>query len=78
MANDSKTKLILMRHGESVWNKRNLFTGWVDVPLSEKGVQEAVEGGKAIADLPIDIIYTSTLIRAHMTLFLAMMHHSQK
>ncbi len=65
-----------MRHGESVWNKKNLFTGWVDVPLSKKGVAEAIEGGKSIADLPIDVIYTSTLIRAHMTLFLAMMHHS--
>jgi len=71
-------KLILMRHGESVWNKRNLFTGWVDVPLSEKGIEEAIEGGKKIQDIPIDIIFTSSLIRAHMTLTLAMLHHHSK
>lgn len=76
--NRKKTILILMRHGESVWNKRNLFTGWVDVPLSEKGIQEAIDGGEKIKDLPIDIIFTSTLIRAHMTLFLAMKNHSSK
>lgn len=69
-------KLVLMRHGQSLWNLANLFTGWVDVPLSEKGVQEAIEGGKQIAHLPIDVIYTSTLIRAHMTAMLAMLHHS--
>ncbi len=70
------TKLILMRHGESVWNKKNLFTGWVDVPLSDRGVQEAIEAGKIIKDIPIDIIFMSTLIRAQMSGFLAMMHHS--
>jgi 2,3-bisphosphoglycerate-dependent phosphoglycerate mutase len=73
------TKLIMMRHGESCWNQRNLFTGWVDVPLSPKGIQEALEGGKRIKDLPIDIIFTSTLVRAQMTAFLAMSeHHSGK
>ncbi len=71
--------LILMRHGQSEWNKKNVFTGWVDIPLSEKGVNEAIEGGKAIADLPIDVMFTSTLIRAQMTSMLAMMsHHSGK
>jgi 2,3-bisphosphoglycerate-dependent phosphoglycerate mutase len=72
------SKLILMRHGESEWNKQNIFTGWVDIPLSEKGVQEALKGGELIKDIPIDVIFTSTLIRAHMTLFLSMMHHSSK
>lgn len=71
-----KPKLILMRHGQSVWNEKNLFTGWVDIPLSEKGVQESIEGGKKIRDLPIDVIYTSTLIRSHMTLSLSLMQHS--
>lgn len=72
-------KLILMRHGESCWNKRNLFTGWVDIPLSPKGIQESLDGGKRIKDLPIDIIFTSTLVRAQMTVFLAMsVHHSEK
>lgn len=71
-------KLILMRHGKSEWNAKNLFTGWVDVPLNEQGVQEAIEGGKKIKDIPIDLIFTSTLIRAHTTLTLSMMHHSSK
>src|SRR5580658_10007225 len=72
------TKLIMMRHGESEWNRQNLFTGWVDIPLSVKGVEEAVEGGKKIADTPIDIIFTSSLIRAQMTTMLAMMNHSSR
>lgn len=67
--------LILMRHGESVWNKRNRFTGWVDVPLSDTGIAEAMKGGEQIQDIPIDVIFTSTLTRAHMTLMLAMQHH---
>jgi len=72
-------KLILMRHGESMWNKRNLFTGWVDVPLSQKGIEEALEGGRSIMDYPIDIIITTTLIRAQMTAMLVMSeHHSKK
>lgn len=75
----TKTKLILMRHGQSQWNLYNLFTGWVDIPLSTKGIEEALEGGQQIKDLPIDIIFTSTLIRAQMTAMLAMsIHHSGK
>ncbi len=70
------SKLIMMRHGESEWNRLNLFTGWVDIPLSVKGVEESIAGGKKIANLPIDIIFTSSLIRAQMTAMLAMMHHS--
>lgn len=68
-------KLILMRHGQSAWNAKNLFTGWVDIPLSEIGVQEAIDGGREIRLLPIDLIFTSTLVRAHMTLCLAMLQH---
>lgn len=72
-------KLILLRHGQSMWNKNNLFTGWVDVPLSPKGIEEALNAGKQIADISIDIIFTSTLMRAHQTAMLAMSeHHSQK
>lgn len=68
-----------MRHGKSSWNEKNLFTGWVDIPLSQQGIEEALEGGKKIAKIPIDVIYTSTLVRAHMTLCLAFLHHeSQK
>lgn len=69
-------KLIMMRHGQSEWNRLDLFTGWVDIPLSVKGVEESIAGGKAIADIPIDIIFTSSLIRAQMTAMLAMLHHS--
>ncbi len=69
-------KLILMRHGQSKWNKMNLFTGWVDVPLSVEGIREAFEGGEKIKDIPIDIIITTTLVRAQMTAFIAMSVHS--
>ncbi len=70
-----RAKLILMRHGQSEWNKLNLFTGWVDVPLSMQGIQEALEGGKKIAHLPIDVIFVSSLIRSTMTAMLAMVSH---
>lgn len=69
------SKLILLRHGESLWNKKNLFTGWVDVPLSEKGVEEAIRAGKTLSHLPIDIIFCSTLVRAMMTTMLVMLQH---
>lgn len=67
-------KLILMRHGQSVWNHKNLFTGWVDIPLTEKGIQEALDGGKKLKGIPIDIAFTSTLVRAHITLTLSLLH----
>lgn len=59
-------KLVLIRHGESEWNKLNLFTGWTDVELSEKGVQEAINGGKLLHEegYSFDIAFTSTLKRA--------------
>jgi 2,3-bisphosphoglycerate-dependent phosphoglycerate mutase len=71
-------KLILLRHGESMWNKKNLFTGWVDVPLSQKGIDEAMRAGQKIQDLPIDIVFSSTLVRGLMTAMLAMVHHSSQ
>jgi 2,3-bisphosphoglycerate-dependent phosphoglycerate mutase len=72
-------KLILMRHGESQWNFFNLFTGWVDIPLSIEGIEESLEGGRRIQKEPIDRIFTSTLIRAQMTAMLAMsVHESNK
>lgn len=70
------SKLIMMRHGQSKWNQMNLFTGWVDVPLSDVGIKEALDGGKLIKDIPIDIIFTTTLVRAQMTAFLALSEHS--
>jgi len=68
--------LILMRHGQSMWNAAGFFTGWVDVPLSIKGIDEAREGGKAIAHLPIDEVHVSMLIRAQMTAMIAMSEHN--
>ena len=64
------TKLILTRHGQSVWNAENRFTGWVDVDLSDKGVQEAEKSGQLIRELKIriDVFYTSYLKRAIKTL----------
>ena len=64
-------KLVLIRHGESSWNKENRFTGWTDVDLSEKGLQEAHEGGAAIkaAGFTFDVAYTSVLKRAIRTLW---------
>lgn len=70
--------LILIRHGESLWNEKNLFTGCVDVPLTKKGVEEAIEAGKRISNIPVDMIYTSSLIRAQMTAMLAMTQHRRK
>lgn len=69
------TKLILMRHGQSSWNQKNLFTGWVDIPLSMKGIDEALAAGKHIKKIPIDIIFTTTLVRAQETVFIAMAEH---
>lgn len=69
-------QLIMMRHGESAWNQLNVFTGWVDVPLSRTGVQEALAAGEKIRDEPIDIVFTSSLIRAQMTAMLALLDHS--
>lgn len=72
-------KLVLLRHGESVWNKQNLFTGWVDIPLSQKGIKEAFDAGDRIADIPFDVIFVSTLIRSQLTAMLAMSrsHHER-
>ena len=70
------THLILMRHGQSIWNAQNRFTGWADVELSELGVKEAIAAGDEIADLPIDEIHTSALIRAQMTALLSLSRHN--
>jgi 2,3-bisphosphoglycerate-dependent phosphoglycerate mutase len=66
--------LVLLRHGESVWNAEGLFTGWVDVDLSEKGEEEAVTGGDLIldADLQLDVVHTSVLKRAIRTANIAL------
>lgn len=66
--------LVILRHGESTWNKANLFTGWHDVPLSEKGLAEAVAAGRTMAEagLRFDVAHTSVLARAVMTCHLAL------
>ena len=66
--------LILLRHGNSVWNQKNLFTGWVDVDLSDQGVQEAKRAGELLKEsgLKPDVLYTSVLKRAINTAHLAL------
>jgi len=63
--------LVLIRHGESTWNRENRFTGWKDVPLSDQGHEEAIEAGKLLADegYTFDLAYTSVLKRAIRTLW---------
>jgi 2,3-bisphosphoglycerate-dependent phosphoglycerate mutase len=67
-------KIVLLRHGESTWNKENRFTGWVDVGLSEKGMKEAAEAGRTLKreGYTFDVAYTSVLKRAIKTLWLAL------
>ncbi len=67
-------KVVLLRHGESVWNKENLFTGWTDVDLSEKGFEEAHEAGRTLKreKYVFDIAYTSVLKRAIRTLWIVL------
>ena len=64
------TKFVILRHGESEWNKENRFTGWEDVNLTENGVTEAKSAGKILRDegFSFDIAYTSMLKRAKETL----------
>lgn len=68
------SKLILLRHGESEWNKENIFTGWTDVDLSKRGEEEAAEAGEQLKEAGIypDIAFTSVLKRAIRTLFIAL------
>jgi len=67
-------KLVLLRHGESTWNRENLFTGWTDVDLSEKGIQEAHEAGRLLLQegYKFDAAYTSVLKRAIRTLWITL------
>ena len=68
--------LVLIRHGQSVWNAANRFTGWTDVELSEKGEQEAAIAGNELADYRFDVIHTSALIRAKKTAEIIMQHNN--
>ena len=66
-------KIVLVRHGESTWNKENRFTGWTDVDLSEKGIEEAKNAGRVLKaeGYTFDLAFASTLKRAIRTLWLA-------
>jgi len=70
----STGKLVLLRHGQSIWNLENLFTGWIDVDLSPQGVQEAQEAGRLLKaeGIPFDIAFTSVLKRAIRTLWITL------
>ena len=73
------TKLVLLRHGQSTWNLKNVFTGWTDVPLSDQGVAEAREAGRILEEegFAFDIAHTSLLKRAINTLHLALLEMDQ-
>jgi 2,3-bisphosphoglycerate-dependent phosphoglycerate mutase len=70
-------RLILLRHGESQWNLENRFTGWVDVPLSPRGIQEAKDAGEKLRSFTFDRAFTSVLARANETLRLVLETISQ-
>ncbi len=67
-------KIVLLRHGESIWNRENRFTGWIDVGLSARGVEEALQGGRSLAQegYVFDVAFTSMLKRAIKTLWLVL------
>jgi 2,3-bisphosphoglycerate-dependent phosphoglycerate mutase len=71
---DIMHKIVLLRHGQSTWNKENKFTGWTDVDLSEKGIKEATEAGKILKKegFTFDLAYTSVLKRAIRTLWITL------
>jgi len=70
----STGKLVLLRHGQSIWNLENLFTGWIDVDLSAQGLEEAKEAGRLLKaeDIPFDLAFTSVLKRAIRTLWITL------
>ena len=68
-------RLILVRHGQSVWNASNRFTGWTDVDLSDQGVEEAEEAGHELSAIRIDMVHTSDLVRAQRTAEIIMRHN---
>ena len=76
---DAERLLVLLRHGQSEWNLKNLFTGWRDIDLSPAGVEEAKEAGRRLKahGLSFDLAFTSALIRAQHTLALALREMGQ-
>jgi len=72
------SRLILVRHGESQWNLENRFTGWVDVPLSKKGIEESISAGKKLKDVEFDTMYVSHMLRAIQTLHYILIESNSK
>ena len=72
------SQLVLVRHGQSQWNLEDRFTGWVDVPLSKKGIEEAISAGKKLKDFDFDVIYVSHMLRAIQTLHYIIIESSSK
>ena len=68
--------MVLLRHGQSVWNAENKFTGWTDVELSPKGEEEARSAGEQLAEICFDVIHTSELIRAQKTAKIVMLQNT--
>ena len=71
-------KLVLIRHGESVWNGRSLFTGWVDVPLTQAGIVEASRASHLVNGIDFDVVYVSALIRSIQTAFIVLLSDSRR
>ena len=71
-------KLVLIRHGESVWNARSLFTGWVDVPLTQAGIVEASRASHLISNIDFDVVYVSALIRSIQTAFIVLLGDTKR
>ena len=67
--------LVLIRHGQSLWNAENKFTGWTDIGLSEKGIKEAQDAGEKLEDVSFDVVHTSALMRAQRTAEIIIKHN---
>lgn len=72
------SKLVLVRHGQSQWNLEDRFTGWVDVPLSKKGIDEAISAGRKLKDYEFDTMYVSHMLRAIQTLHYIIIESNSK
>ena len=70
-------KLVLLRHGESVFNKLNLFTGWMNIGLSKNGIKESVLAGEVLAEVCFDAVYVSKLIRTQLTAAIVMANNKK-
>ena len=72
------SNLVLVRHGQSQWNLENRFTGWVDVPLSKKGIEEAISAGEKLKNFEFDTMYVSHMLRAIQTLHYILIKSNSK